>query len=697
MTRILTALSLALLMAFTAQADRRPYMIDSIQTRLATLTTATDSLKAYLDILDLSAADLDARVKISKKVYETAAHAGDTVTMIESLTYRANAAMNDSVELKAVKAQLKSLSPSLRRKEAELFADMLLARNRLKYNEGSSREELSQLMQQSLLSADGDYPRLLSLYSACVALSAHTTGPLLEDYFERLIQLVDGMNLPMGSVRNLVYNSAAMVYAGNRNSTKAVEMNKKLLNIVDSLTDSYARRGRMYRRLDRNRYLFYRRMLINHDALSPAEVESYHRAIHILAKENKDIQDDIRYNPLAHACYLVTNGDYKEAIAAFKKASGLKENAPFLYCIYSNIFDAAEKSGDRSEQLAASVQLNNLLQSQIKNKTEERYRELQIMYDVNDLKARTLESEEERRLVRIRASRLVVGITIGGFVLLLVFLLVLLSRNRKMRKLSKELKSTADRLREERNELRGTQNELIEARDMAKSAERAKAEFIDNISHEIKTPLSAVVEYSRLIVDCIPDEQHRYLKKFADIIDLNTRLVLTLIDDLLDASSLEHGNMGISIAGISVHKLCTVAMGSVFENMSTGTPDVKLIFNPSDKADIVINTDSKRVVQILMNLLSNASKFTERGKIIVDYDCDTETRKITFSVTDTGCGIPEGREEDIFVRFNRSNSNTPGVGLGLYISRLLARLLNGDLAVDPSYREGARFLLVIPM
>ena len=110
--------------------------------------------------------------------------------------------------------------------------------------------------------------------------------------------------------------------------------------------------------------------------------------------------------------------------------------------------------------------------------------------------------------------------------------------------------------------------------------------------------------------------------------------------------------MGISIAGISVHKLCTVAMGSVFENMSTGTPDVKLIFNPSDKADIVINTDSKRVVQILMNLLSNASKFTERGRFMA---------------------------------------------ARLYIPRLLARLLNGDLAVDPSYREGARFLLVIPM
>lgn len=698
MTKFLTALLLSLVLAFSAYADRRRVLIDSIQAQLANLTTASDSLHSYLNILDLSAADMGARIETTKKICEVAAHAGDTVAIIESLTYQANAAMGDSVMLKEIRSRLKSIPPSARRKEAELFVDMLLARNRLKYGSDDDTQELPEVMQRSLSTVSEDfYPRLLSLYSACVSLSNHTTGALLEEYIEILVSLVDKMNLPMGSVRNLVYNTAAIIYAGNNNPDKAVEMNKRLLNIVDSLTDSYARQGRIYRTLDRNRYLFYRRMLINFSALTPAEIESYHRAIHLLAKENDDIKADIEENPLVHACYLHATGKYAEAIEAFEKAAAVKSNDYFLYAIYSNIYEAAEKSENKAEQLKALQRLNSLLRNQLENKEEEHYRELKIMYDVNELKARTFESEEERRAASIRANRIVVFITATAIILLVFFLIILLSRNRKMRKLGDKLKAVADSLRGERNELRSTQNALIEARDMAKGADRAKAEFINNITHEIKTPLLAIAEYSRLIVDCIPEEQRKYLEKYADIIELNSKLVLTLVDDLLDASSLEHGDMSVSVENVSVHTLCDVAIGSLFEKMKTGNPDVRIIFNPSGKPDMSINTDGKRVVQILMNLLSNAAKFTERGKITVDYDCDYKEKNITFSVTDTGCGIPGGKEEEIFTRFNRCNPNNPGMGLGLYISRLLARLLKGTLTVDTTYNDGARFLLTIPM
>lgn len=698
MTKFLTALLLSLVLAFSAYADRRRVLIDSIQAQLANLTTASDSLHSYLNILDLSAADMGARIETTRKICEVAAHAGDTVAIIESLTYQANAAMGDSVMLKEIRSRLKSIPPSARRKEAELFVDMLLARNSLKYGSDDDTKELPEVMQRSLSIVSEDYyPRLLSLYSACVSLSNHTTGALLEEYIEILVSLVDKMNLPMGSVRNLVYNTAAIIYAGNNNPDKAVEMNKRLLNIVDSLTDSYARQGRIYRTLDRNRYLFYRRMLINFSALTPAEIESYHRAIHLLAKENDDIKADIEENPLVHACYLHATGKYAEAIEAFEKAAAVKSNDYFLYAIYSNIYEAAEKSGNKTEQLNALQRLNSLLRNQLENKEEEHYRELKIMYDVNELKARTFESEEERRAASIRANRIVVFITATAIILLVFFLIILLSRNRKMRKLGDKLKAVADSLRGERNELRSTQNALIEARDMAKGADRAKAEFINNITHEIKTPLLAMAEYSRLIVDCIPEEQRKYLEKYADIIELNSKLVLTLVDDLLDASSLEHGDMSVSVENVSVHTLCDVAIGSLFEKMKTGNPDVRIVFNPSGKPDMSINTDGKRVVQILMNLLSNAAKFTERGKITVDYDCDYKEKNITFSVTDTGCGIPGGKEEEIFTRFNRCNPNNPGMGLGLYISRLLARLLKGTLTVDTSYNDGARFLLTIPM
>ena len=185
MTKFLTALLLSLVLAFSAYADRRRVLIDSIQAQLANLTTASDSLHSYLNILDLSAAEMGARIETTKKICEVAAHAGDTVAIIESLTYQANAAMGDSVMLKEIRSRLKSIPPSARRKEAELFVDMLLARNRLKYGSEDDTKELPEVMQRSLSTVSEDfYPRLLSLYSACVSLSNHTTGALLEEYIE---------------------------------------------------------------------------------------------------------------------------------------------------------------------------------------------------------------------------------------------------------------------------------------------------------------------------------------------------------------------------------------------------------------------------------------------------------------------------------------------------------------------------------
>ena len=102
------------------------------------------------------------------------------------------------------------------------------------------------------------------------------------------------------------------------------------------------------------------------------------------------------------------------------------------------------------------------------------------------------------------------------------------------------------------------------------------------------------------------------------------------------------------------------------------------------------------MAQVLINLLDNARKFTERGTITLDYQHDTSNNTVSFTVTDTGIGIPRAQEEDMFTRFRKLNSNAKGYGLGLYISRLIASLLGGTLKVDSAYRTGARFILTIP-
>ncbi len=217
------------------------------------------------------------------------------------------------------------------------------------------------------------------------------------------------------------------------------------------------------------------------------------------------------------------------------------------------------------------------------------------------------------------------------------------------------------------------------------------------MSHEVKTPLAAIAEYSQLIADCIPEKQNAYLNRFASIIRLNVRLVMRLVNDVLDIASLEHGSLSLEKRPVAISTICELAINNVFENGKPDKEGLMLIFNPSGKEDHIVDIDGQRVAQILINLLKNAEKFTDAGTITFDYDYDETAGKLSFSVADTGIGIPKGKEDTIFSRFRQLDISSPGCGLGLYISRLLATLMKGSVTVDTRYRGGARFVLQIPI
>ena len=214
------------------------------------------------------------------------------------------------------------------------------------------------------------------------------------------------------------------------------------------------------------------------------------------------------------------------------------------------------------------------------------------------------------------------------------------------------------------------------------------------MSHEIKTPLHAIVEYTHLITDCADVEKQKYLRRFTDIVTLNTELLLTIVNDVLDIASLENSKKNIRIRNESVKSICEFAIDSTSKYLK---PGVKMIFENADAPDITIKTDAHRAEQVLLNLLVNAAKFSDEGTITLSYQLTADGKEIEFAVTDTGCGIPRGSEEIIFERFRQHSIQDQGCGLGLYISRLIARLLNGDVELDPNYRQGARFIFRLPV
>lgn len=234
--------------------------------------------------------------------------------------------------------------------------------------------------------------------------------------------------------------------------------------------------------------------------------------------------------------------------------------------------------------------------------------------------------------------------------------------------------------------------EVIEKeKEEAERANASKSAFIANISHEIRTPMNAIVGFSQLLVADDYSEEERNL--FSETIRNNSDLLLNLINDVLDLSRMEAGNMKFVIKVADLKTSVEGALRSVEHRVH---PGVKLLLDCPYES-FGLNTDQLRLEQLLINLLSNAAKFTEKGHIELQVRVEEEQSQVRFMVTDTGCGIAPEMQNVIFERFEKLNEYAQGTGLGLSICRLIAARLQGTIYLDANYTEGARFVFIHPI
>jgi len=238
-------------------------------------------------------------------------------------------------------------------------------------------------------------------------------------------------------------------------------------------------------------------------------------------------------------------------------------------------------------------------------------------------------------------------------------------------------------------------NQLITAREQAESARDIKSRFLANMSHELRTPLNAVIGITEMLREEVGDadaDTEPY-----DRIAGSGRHLLNLIDEILDFSKLEAGQIRLAIEDMSIIELledvCATAQpladkrGNVLIQNYSGEP-------------AMLMTDAFRLRQILINLLSNACKFTESGTITLTVCPSTTKPGVLFSVRDTGIGIPEDRIDMLFREFSQADTSTTreygGTGLGLAISDKLCKLLRGEIRVKSTPGEGSEFSFILP-
>jgi PAS domain S-box-containing protein len=268
-------------------------------------------------------------------------------------------------------------------------------------------------------------------------------------------------------------------------------------------------------------------------------------------------------------------------------------------------------------------------------------------------------------------------------------------------RLYEQVKRHSEELREKVREATAElaeQNELLRRQAFQlEQASAAKSQFLANVSHELRTPLNAIIGYTHLLLEGVSGELNRPQREKLGRLDSNARHLLSIINDLLDLARIESGKMPVQLERVALQELIEEVMTEVEPLIDRTTLSVTQHISPEVPE---IQTDRQKVKQIVLNLLSNALKFTPQGSVSIRLDYDVENENICVAVEDTGIGISEENQKTIFEAFQQADSSYArrqgGTGLGLTICRRLASILDGQIHMISRLGEGSTFTLVLP-
>jgi signal transduction histidine kinase/CheY-like chemotaxis protein/ligand-binding sensor domain-containing protein len=271
---------------------------------------------------------------------------------------------------------------------------------------------------------------------------------------------------------------------------------------------------------------------------------------------------------------------------------------------------------------------------------------------------------------------------------------------RRQRLLEEKVERRTQKLKSANEKLQETNEELEEAREEALAAAKAKSQFLANMSHEIRTPMNGVLGFADLLADTALTAEQR---EFVESIRGSGDTLLSIINDILDFSKLDAGEVDLEERPVRVLDCVEEALDAL--TTKAAKKGVEMTYLIDEDVPAVIRSDETRLRQVLLNLLSNAVKFTEEGEVtvrveVISAPAETEdSYELRFSVKDTGIGIPEEKQEELFASFTQADASTTrkhgGTGLGLSICHHIVEAMEGDIWVESEVGEGSTFYFTI--
>lgn len=278
--------------------------------------------------------------------------------------------------------------------------------------------------------------------------------------------------------------------------------------------------------------------------------------------------------------------------------------------------------------------------------------------------------------------------------LLLMAFIIMLLYSIRINRMKVVLEESEKQLRYDKETLQRREQELRAAKEKAEASDKMKTHFIHNISHEIRTPLNAIHGFSQIILDPNMSLDAESRESINYHIGHNVEMVTEIVDDILIYSDLESSEYTLQMSDVNCEKMCR----DIFESANKQRyADLEISYTTDLPEGFTFHSDEQLVKLLMSHLLKNAKKFTEQGAVRFAVTTKDTEGALTFSVEDTGPGVPADKADFIFGTFKKLNEFTQGTGLGLSICRLIATRLGGNIQLDTTYKNGARFVFTLPI
>ena len=638
--------------------DWKP-IADGLYAELSKQRTPADSVKVLYNLFDL--VPRAQKGDVARKLYDSAQRAGQTEVQLDVLRLLTSLYSSADHVLATIEKEAESVPDSREKQETLVFIRM---RRLTKSSKFASEKERQDDIAKVLASYETDKKKtpkdeFLQLYTLVEYLRNDVDSNNLIIYLDKLMKFLGNNPFELYAIHNIVYTEAANIYSDAGEAKRAIEADRELLKICDRLQESYRKKGRIYRDLSTSKYVALRRMIRNYKALTPDQIASINAEVEKLAAVNPDIRNDIDSLPRYRAHYYMATGRYAEAIPLIKAHIADEKGLPNRRQLYDMLAEAARNTGDNGTLVEALSEYNKILAELNAISASQKYKELQIRYDVDSLTKDKLALELEAREAEVHSTRKMMLAVGAGWILFFLLLIVLLFYWSRYRSNAVHLRMAMESFASERDRLRD-----FRYYDYAAPAE--------NIAAEDKR---------------IPALRKKNYRSGA------SQMMESIITDLLYIASIGRTEREKAISDFSVDEMMRSAVAKAKPVVCDG---VKLNVTYPEE-DFKIQTDFECASYVLGRLLENAARFTDHGEISLSCRRDSQYSCVKFTITDTGLRIAPGEEESVFYDFVNLNDLTDNDHAGSFICRMIYFLLSGTIKSDHNYKDGAKVILTMPI